>query len=135
VLLGCCYILLLFTIGFKLEFTIIFLLVFFLLASYRKSILLLFQRNKSIVFSRYIIQQTEHFLLDDSGRCQFNNQQKLQLSASSQINLWGYWLVFTDTCVTQKFIFKDSLTAKDQARVARTIMRIRQFPNLAVKPL
>jgi hypothetical protein len=133
--LGCCYILLLFTIGFKLWFAIIFLLVFFLLVSHRKLIFLRLQRITSITFSRYIIQKTEHFLLDDTGGCQFNNQQKLQLSVNSQINLWGYWLVFTDTSAIQKFIFKDSLSAKDQARVARTIMRIRQFPNLAIKPL
>jgi hypothetical protein len=135
VLLSGCYILLLFTIGFKLWSTIIFLLVFFLLVSHRKLIFLRLQCNTSIAFSRYTIQKTEHFLLDDIGGCQFNNQQKLQLSASSQINLWGYWLVFTDTCATQKFIFKDSLSAKDQARVARTIMRIRQFPNLAIESL
>jgi len=64
-------------------------------------------------------------VLLQTGECQFVAQQTVQLSASSQINLWGYWLVFTanDSDLSQRFIFKDSLSAQDQARLARTIMR------------
>tara|TARA_R110000850_G_scaffold244299_1_gene369133 strand:+ start:679 stop:1101 length:423 start_codon:yes stop_codon:yes gene_type:complete len=70
-------------------------------------------------------QTGDDFVLLQTGECQFVAQQTVQLSASSQINLWGYWLVFTanDSDLSQRFIFKDSLSAQDQARLARTIMR------------
>jgi hypothetical protein len=72
------------------------------------------------------------FVLSDSGECQFLGQEKLYISANSQINLWGYWLVFTenDALLTKMFIFKDSLSSEDQARLARTIIRIQKTPTL-----
>ena len=68
-----------------------------------------------------------HFVLSETGECQFSARPILQLSAHSQINLWGYWLVFTDkdSSVAKEYIFKDSLSAKDSARLARTILRMR----------
>jgi hypothetical protein len=73
-----------------------------------------------------------NFILSDSGECQFNHKNILQLSANSQINLWGYWLVFTksDVALKQYFIFKDSLSSEDQARIARTILRMKNSPEL-----
>tara|TARA_R110000744_G_scaffold112531_7_gene211178 strand:- start:1721 stop:1963 length:243 start_codon:yes stop_codon:yes gene_type:complete len=68
------------------------------------------------------------FILSDTGECQFSGQEPLQISANSQINLWGYWLVFTpkDFAITKQFIFKDSLSSEDQARLARSIMRVQR---------
>ena len=126
---GCCYITLLFMFGFKLWYTLIILLFTFLLISHRNLILLFLQRKSSTFFATFFLQQTDFFLLTDTGECQFNNRKALQLSAQSQVNLWGYWLIFTDSSVSKKYIFKDSLSAKDQARMARTIMRLRQFPS------
>ena len=115
--------------GFKLWYTLIILLFTFLLISHRNLILLFLQRKSSTFFVTFFLQQTDFFLLTDTGECQFNNRKTLQLSAQSQVNLWGYWLIFTDSSVSKKYIFKDSLSAKDQARMARTIMRLRQFPS------
>ncbi|TWX72570.1 hypothetical protein ESZ39_08315 [Colwellia sp. C1TZA3] len=72
---------------------------------------------------------TTNFVLSDTGECQFHHQKVLQISANSQINLWGYWLVFTrrDAVTAQHFIFKDSLSSKDQARLARTILRVKSY--------
>ena len=72
-------------------------------------------------------QTIENFILSDTGECQFNNKAALQISAHSQINVWGYWLVFanSDAVFTKHFIFKDSLSNEDQARIARTILRIK----------
>ncbi|WP_157673891.1 hypothetical protein [Cognaticolwellia beringensis] len=68
------------------------------------------------------------FVLSDTGECQFTGQAALQISANSQINLWGYWLVFTpkNFAITKHFIFKDSLSSEDQARLARSIMRVQR---------
>ncbi|MBA6327027.1 hypothetical protein H4J46_03535 [Colwellia sp. MB02u-6] len=70
-----------------------------------------------------------NFVLSDTGECQFNHQKSLQISSHSQINLWGYWLVFSsrDTVTAQHFIFKDSLSSEDQARLARTILRVKSY--------
>ena len=127
--LGCCYTIFLFTLGFKLWFTITILLIAFWLITSRHLVLLFLQRKSSTFLAKFFLQQTDFFLLTDTGECQFNNRKPLQLSAQSQINLWGYWLIFTDSSVSKKYIFKDSLSAKDQARMARTIMRLRQFPS------
>ncbi len=132
--LDCCYVLLLFTLGFKLWYTIIILLFSFLLINYRNSILLLLQRRSSTFFTKFFVQQADFFVLTGTGECQFSGQKTLQLSASSQINLWGYWLAFTGSSASNKYIFKDSLSTKEQARVSRTIMRMRQFPNEAIEP-
>jgi len=69
----------------------------------------------------------DHFTLSDTGECQFSDKQPIQLAANSQINLWGYWLVFVsnDVKLKQYFIFKDSLSEQDQARLARTITRVK----------
>lgn len=82
------------------------------------------------LFSRFNLidnNLSESFVLSASGECQFPERPILQLSAHSQINLWGYWLVFSDndSGVEKRFIFKDSLCVEDQARVARTILRVR----------
>jgi len=73
-----------------------------------------------------------NFVLSDTGECQFNNQKTLQISARSQINLWGYWLVFihNDQGLSKQYIFKDSLSNKDQARLARTIIHVQQSSDL-----
>jgi hypothetical protein len=51
------------------------------------------------------------------------------MSAKSQINLWGYWLVFTksDAALKKHFVFKDSISRQDQARIARTILRVKKY--------
>lgn len=70
-----------------------------------------------------------NFVLSDTGECQFNSQEILQISAKSQINLWGYWLVFTksDAALKKHFVFKDSISRQDQARIARTILRMKKY--------
>ncbi|MBA6415862.1 hypothetical protein H4J50_07515 [Colwellia sp. 6M3] len=75
---------------------------------------------------------TNNFTLSDTGECQFSHKNILQLSANSQINLWGYWLVFTksEAGLKQYFVFKDSLSSEDQARIARTILRMKNAPEL-----
>ncbi|MFT5634594.1 MAG: hypothetical protein ACI89T_000020 [Cognaticolwellia sp.] len=75
---------------------------------------------------------TTNFVLSAKGECQFNQQETWKICANSQINLWGYWLVFSkeDTAVAKQFIFKDSLSSEDQARIARTIMRVKTSPEL-----
>lgn len=75
---------------------------------------------------------TTDFVLSATGECKFNQQETWQICANSQINLWGYWLVFSkeDTAVAKQFIFKDSLSSEDQARIARTIMRVKKSPEL-----
>jgi hypothetical protein len=122
-------------LGFKLWFTLIILTFTFLFISYRNSVLLLSQRKSSTFLAKFIIQQTDFFVLTDMGECQCSGQAILQLSANSQINLWGYWLVFTNSAANSKYIFKDSLSAKNQARIARTIMRMRQSPSAVIEPL
>jgi hypothetical protein len=69
------------------------------------------------------------FVLSDTGECQFNGQEALQISTNSQINLWGYWLVFTsnDKTLANRFIFKDSLSREDQSRLSRTILRVKSY--------
>lgn len=85
-----------------------------------------------ILFTEGKNSTTVTFILSDTGECQFNNRKILQISVNSQINLWGYWLVFTknDTGLSKQFIFKDSLSSEDQARLARTIMRVQQSTEL-----
>jgi hypothetical protein len=63
-----------------------------------------------------------------SGECQFNQQTSLQLSKRSKIGVLGYWLVFEGNIaqVSSMFIFKDSLSIKDRARLARTIKYLQQ---------
>lgn len=70
-----------------------------------------------------------NFVLSDMGECQFNSQDILQISAKSQINLWGYWLVFkkNDAALKKHFVFKDSLSRQDQARIARTILKVKKY--------
>ena len=127
IVFGCGYILLLFTIGFKLWFTIALVVIVFFLVSFRKSVFLLSQAYSSTCLNKTSFSQCDFFLLTDIGQCQFSHEQKQQLSSSSQINLWGYWLVFTDSQIKSRFIFKDSLSEKDQARMVRTIMRVQQL--------
>lgn len=84
-----------------------------------------------ILFTAAKNSTTVSFILSETGEWQFNNQKGLQISAHSQINLWGYWLVFTknETGLSKQFIFKDSLSSEDQARLARTIMRVQQLQH------
>jgi len=79
-------------------------------------------------------QSTKYFILSETGLCQFNDRKLLQISDKSHINLWGYWLVFTtsDIAFRQCFIFKDSLSSEDQARLARTIIRIKTSSELNI---
>lgn len=79
------------------------------------------------LFSSIDNKATRHFILSETGVCQFNDHQALQISHHSQVNLWGYWLVFAtnDSALKQYFIFKDSLSCQDQARLARTVMRVK----------
>lgn len=79
--------------------------------------------------SDHIVQLTQVFLLTTTGSCQFSDKPKQQLSCASQINLFGYWLVYDEKGIDNVFIFKDSLSAQNQARVARTIMRVQQPQN------
>jgi hypothetical protein len=82
-----------------------------------------------MLFTSSTDKTTANFVLSDTGECQFNHQKSLQISANSQIYLWGYWLVLSsrDAVTAQHFIFKDSLSSKDQARLARTILRVKSY--------
>jgi hypothetical protein len=99
-------------------------------------IILLYRQVPAPIASQWLMLFTSskdkikaNFVLSDTGECQFNHQKDLQISANSQINLWGYWLVFSseDAVTVQHFIFKDSLSSKDQARLARTILRVKSY--------
>ena len=108
-------------LGFSIITLLIFSVYYYLQASISKKIkcLALFISTKN--------KTRENFILSDTGECQFSGMQPIQLAANSQINLWGYWLVFipNDVKFRQCFIFKDSLSEQDQARLARTITRVR----------
>lgn len=125
VILGACYIFGLFTIGFKLWFTLLILLIIFIIIRCRTLILHYFQYNPFSLFSICFLQKSRFFVLTETGKYQLCNRKEQQLSSSSQINLWGYWLVFIDQKRSSEFIFKDSLSEQDQARVARIIMRLK----------
>lgn len=93
------------------------------------------ERLKSIclaLFTATVPAAPASFVLSKTGACQFTEQEILQISANSQINLWGYWLVFSphDSALAKIFIFKDSLSHEDQARLARTIKRVQTSPEL-----
>lgn len=99
--------------------------------------LLLYEQNKPLLAQKVIKllnnseqKNAESFLLTATGECQFNQHEPMQLSAKSQINLWGYWLIFAASKTNQSacFIFKDSLSSQDQARIARAIIRIQRLP-------
>lgn len=70
----------------------------------------------------------ERFVLSENGICQFADICQ-QLSARSQINPLGYWLIFQKpllrTNVSRVFIFNDSLSKQDNARIARVIRKLR----------
>lgn len=70
---------------------------------------------------------TQSLLLFSDGRCQFAHQPCFALTKNSRVGLCGYWLVFEKNTVknTRQFIFKDSLSAQDNAILARTIIRLR----------
>jgi len=72
-------------------------------------------------------ETTTSFVLSDTGECQLNEQEVLQISTNSQTYLWGYWLIFNenDRAIDKIFIFKDSLCKIDQARLARAIFRMK----------
>lgn len=125
VILGACYIFGLFAVGFKLWFTVLILLITFIIVRCRTFILHYFQSNPLPFFSIYFLQKRHFFALTETGKYQLSNRKEQQLSSSSQINLWGYWLVFIDQKRSSEFIFKDSLSEQDQARVARIIMRLK----------
>ena len=116
-------------IGFKLwlGLAIVFLLCggIFL---YRKAGVTLSRQYLRLVTS-HKHTSVKSFVLSQTGECQFIAQQRLQLSAKSHLNLWGYWLIFkpNDTKSSKFFIFKDSLSSQDQARLARTIMRVKNL--------
>jgi len=122
---GFSYIALTIFIGFKLWLGLLITLVLVLF-------IFLFQQLPVLVINKWLKLFTSSedknatsFVLSDTGECQFSGQAALQISANSQINLWGYWLVFSanNFADTQYFIFKDSLSCEDQARLARSIMR------------
>ena len=93
-----------------------------------------FVEEAYMLFNSTDNQSTKYFILSATGLCQFNDRKLLQISAKSHINLWGYWLVFTtsDIASRQCFIFKDSLSSEDQARLARTIIRIKTSSELNI---
>ncbi|WP_310733178.1 protein YgfX [Colwellia sp. MB02u-10] len=131
---------LLFYFGFTyLTLTVLFGISFwlgFFMAALLGFIIFLYRQAPAPLASQWLMLFTSskdktkaNFVLSDTGECQFNHQKSLQISANSQINLWGYWLVFSsrDAVTAQHFIFKDSLSSKDQARLARTILRVKSY--------
>lgn len=124
------YILLWFTIGFRLWLTVLFVLIIFLLTIYAKQFVLHLLDKTLYLLNIAHVNKHCCFTLTDYGQCQFSDEKKSQISPNSQINLWGYWLVFTDNTMVNKFVFKDSLSAIDQARIGRTINRVKQFPSI-----
>jgi hypothetical protein len=86
--------------------------------------------NQWLVFLSVIADKsTTSFVLSDTGECQLNERESLQISAHSQTYLWGYWLIFNEngSAIDKIFIFKDSLCKIDQARLARAIFRVKSF--------
>jgi hypothetical protein len=91
------------------------------------------------------------FTLGEVGDCQFSTRKKqsmmkketktepilfLQISPESRVGFIGFWLVFIDEGMPEqyqvekrkkyrKFIFKDSLSNKDHARLSRTVLRVK----------
>lgn len=128
IILGTCYLFLLVTIGFKLWFTLVLLLLAYIVIGYQAHILLYFQHSSCPLIAKYLRQKNDAFILTEVGQYQAD-QLQYQLSTASHINLWGYWFVFLDKKVPSRFIFKDSLSKQDNARVARTIMRLRFNPK------
>ncbi len=113
-------------LGLLIVFTALIVILSYLQASKR-------QQSKwltRLTAKHHLIRS--NFVLTDSGACQFVGQAPLQLSANSQINLWGYWLIFStsDDGFSKCFIFKDSLTGENQSRLARTIMRVQKSREL-----
>ena len=110
------------------------LLAFLLITCARQSVVQLHRRLVACVTHQGKVYkdkpQNDKFLLTEDGQCQFSPNEHRQISPNSQINLWGYWLVFTDSTLASQFIFKDSLSTIDQTRVARTILRVKQYPPL-----
>ncbi len=100
-----------------------------LIISRQTFILFQLQKTTIVPLVRYFRQPTDYFSLTELGLYQGVDSEKQQLSPSSQINLWGYWLVFMDKKRSNQFIFKDSLSERDQARVARIIIRLRHIQN------
>ena len=119
-------------IGFKLWLGLVITALFGLMTVlYRHARKPLISRLLTLLIAKEH-NTTRFFVLSDSGLCQFNNKSAVQISANSQINLWGYWLVFktSDEVLANQFIFKDSLSSQDQARLARTLMRVQKSPEL-----
>lgn len=123
------YILLWFTIGFRLWLTILFIALSFFLITYARQFMLHLIAKLLYFLNNSNTEKNYCFILTECGECQFSHEQKLQISTKSQINLWGYWLVFTDNTRTSQFIFKDGLSVIDQARIGRTINRVKQFKS------
>lgn len=67
------------------------------------------------------------FIIDENGELSFTGGSKQQLLAQSQVTFLGYLLLFQqDNKKPEKcFIFKDSLSKQDNARLARIIFRLR----------
>ena len=131
-----------FNLLFYFAFTYLFLAIFIGLTFWLFAVIGLFfcfavylyRQLPSPLAKKYLLLITSskhkvitNFLLFKTGECQFFAGKTVKLSASSQLNLWGYWLVFTanGSQRSQLFIFKDSLSKQDQARLARTIMRVK----------
>ena len=113
-------------IGFKLWVTLVALAIVALIISRQTFILIQLQKTSIVPLVRYFRQPTDYFSLTEVGQYQGIDLQKQQLSSSSQINLWGYWLIFIDKNQPSKFVFKDSLSLQDRARLARVILRQQQ---------
>ncbi|WP_085283562.1 hypothetical protein [Colwellia chukchiensis] len=113
-------------VGFTLWLLVIFTLLFLASALLYHYATKPVQQQWLAYFFRKSDLATANFLLSSSGQCRFNEHQLGQLSRDSQLYLWGYWLIFhvNDNAPANRFIFKDSLTVQDQARLARAILRV-----------
>ncbi len=74
-----------------------------------------------------------HFVLHVDGRCIFYPETEYAITQASRVGLLGCWLVLTrkqgehqahyKTATKHLFIFIDSVSSKDYARLCRTIYR------------
>ncbi|GHF84476.1 protein YgfX [Thalassotalea marina] len=77
-----------------------------------------------------ITSKTSYIELNDSGEIQLNQCGQYQLLASSRLTWIGCWLLLKDAQsgdkkITYLFVFKDSLSGRDYARLCRWVLRFK----------
>lgn len=87
--------------------------------------------HRNLTYIRGYIRFSEKplspFIIDEHGEVSFAGERKQQLLPKSQVTFLGYLLIFQhgNKKPEKHFIFKDSLSRQDNARLARIIFRLR----------